>query len=216
MRKAVVFDMDGIVIDSEPIHSLAFKEVLSEYGVPYVTDEIVHVPGLGSKENWEILKERFGFEEDTSVLVAKRRQAYLRALKNRLEPRPGLLKLLDELAEKGYALALATSSTSSVDVVLDGLNIRRYFDAVVGGTEVTKTKPDPEIFLKVAIKLDNSTEECLAIEDAVAGMKAAKRAGMKCIAVPTSCTIADDFSEADLVLDSLEYINAGVVAAILK
>jgi len=215
MKEAVIFDMDGIVIDSEHIHSLAFKEVLSEYGIFNIPEGIIHIPGLGSKDNWEILKQKFGFNEDTYVLVAKRRRSYLRALKNRLEPRTGLLKLLSELSERGFTLALATSSTSSVDVILDGLNIRRYFAVVISGVDVTNTKPNPEIFLKTIAKLETDPDECLAIEDASAGVIAAKRAGIKCIAVPTSCTMFDDFSEADLVLNSLELINANLVATII-
>lgn len=209
--KAVIFDMDGVIIDSEPIQSLAFKEVLAEYGIGPIPEAVVQTPGIRGRENWEILKKRYHLQEDTDVLVEKRMAVYLRLLRDHLKPRSGFMALLRALKERGYQVALGSSSTTSVQVVVEGLGLESVFDAVVTGLEAVNAKPHPEIFLRTAEKLGLKPEECLVVEDSEPGVEAAKRAGMWCIAAPNDTTRDHDHSPADLIVHSLEEITMDAI-----
>ncbi|MBI4301384.1 MAG: HAD-IA family hydrolase, partial [Chloroflexi bacterium] len=115
------------------------------------------------------------------------------------------------LKAEGYCLALATSSTSSVDLVIDGLGLRNIFDVIVSGHDVVRPKPDPEIFVLTAQKLGVSPAECLVLEDSAAGVEAAQKAGMRCIAIPSEATKGQDFSQADLIIESLAQIKLALI-----
>ncbi len=217
MIKAVIFDMDGLVADTEHLQSKAFTVVLKEYGHAAVPDEfgIVHTVGIGAFDNWKRLAEKHGLAEDVDKLVLRRRAVYLSLLKENLKPMPGLLKLLKRLKANGFTLALASSSAKdSVDLVLSRVNIRHFFDAVVSGDQVKHIKPFPDLDLEAARRLNVLPVECVVLEDSKTGVVAAKRAGMKVIAVPNALTKGQDFAEADLVVDSLEKIDEKLVAAI--
>jgi len=212
--RAVIFDMDGLMVDSEPLQSRAFKRVLAEYGVTGLDEPIVQVPGVRGRENWEMLKRRFGLSEDTDVLVRKRAQAYRAMLSDNLQPQAGLFEAIDWLRRQGYTLALATSSASSVDIVVHGLGLSAAFAAVVSGNDVSCPKPDPEVFLLAADRLALSPERCLVLEDSGPGVAAARRAGMRCVAVPNEWTRDNDFSSADAVIASLTEFTPELLATL--
>ena len=217
MTRAVIFDMDGVMIESEPIQSLAFEKIIRRYGKDPIFDEngIIQTIGMGAKDNWKILKEKHNIDEDVEVLYELRNEVYPNLLKNELVPKDGLLLLLDMLKTKKLPLAVASSSQPShIELVLKGLGIRGYFTAIVSGHVVARGKPHPDVFLKAAEMLKISLVDCVVVEDAQVGVEAGKNAGMKVIAVPNRFTAHHDFSKADLTLASLKDITWEVLASL--
>ena len=214
MVKAVIFDMDGVMIDSEPIQSKAFAEVLKQYKKEpqYNEEGIVQTVGIRSRDNWERLKAKYNIDEETNILIEKRRQIYQKLLKSEIKPMPGLINFLKLLKKHNLKIAVASSSNiKHIMLVLSSLNIAYYFDVIVSGESVKKGKPYPDIFLETAVQLKITPVECLVLEDAELGVLAGKKAGMKVIAVPNKFTKKHDFSKADLIVDSLEKINWSII-----
>jgi len=212
--QAVIFDMDGVIIDSEPYQSLAFKEVLAGYGLGPFQEAIVQTPGVTTERNWEAFKERYGISDSVETLSSRSRAAYVRLISGRIQARPGALELISSLKQADYRLALASSSIASVKVVVESLKLESQFDVILRGSDVIRHKPDPEIFLLAAQKLGVDPAACVVIEDSAAGVQAAKRAGMKCIATPTASTLDQDVSPADLTLPSLTQIGLELIQSI--
>jgi HAD superfamily hydrolase (TIGR01509 family) len=213
MIKAIIFDMDGLMINSEPIQSKAYEEILKEYGKkPILNNEgIVHKVGIKEKDNWKLLCETYNLDESIDVLMQKRSKAYLKLLIN-IEPMNGLMDLLNLLKSNKFKIALASSSIRKhINVVLSKLNIEHFFDAVVSGQDVEKGKPHPDINLKAAKMIQVNPENCLVLEDAQSGVEAAKNGNMKVIAIPNKFTLSHDLSKADLILESLEKINLDII-----
>lgn len=206
MLKAVIFDMDGVMVDTERIHSLAYAKVLKEYGVTPVKNEYgaVQISGATTPETWEILKVRYGFKADTNVLTEKKRQVMLEALNDSVEPMEGLVILLDELSDKSIKLAVATSAQRErAELVLKKLDIERYFQTIITANDIKNGKPAPDIYIKTANEIGVDPSDCVVIEDALVGVESAVSAGMKVIAVPNEYTISMDFSKATVQVNSL-------------
>lgn len=210
MIKAAIFDMDGTMINSEPLQSQAFKEVVRMYGKtpkPY-KNGMMQVVGVKEKENWEIIKKRHGIDEDTKVLLEKRNKVYLRILKKNLRPARGLLTLIKLLKNKKITMALASSSKSNhVKAVLSGLNLKKTFAAVLTAEDVKKGKPHPDVFLQAAKKLKVDPKECVVFEDAQSGVEAGQNAKMHVIVVINKYTKRKDFPKNIIKVDSLAKIN---------
>jgi len=211
MIKAVIFDMDGLMVDSELFQSMAFKKILKRYGIE-AKEEIVQVIGIREVENWEIIKKKYGLKEDTAKLMKERGKIYIKILKEKAVAMPGLYKLIDSLKKSGYKIALASSSVyEHVQIVLKKLKLQKDFNIIISGGDVNRGKPDPEVYLITAKKLSVKPIDCLVLEDAYTGVIAAKNAKMKCIAVPNKYTKNQDFSKADLVVKSLEEITIDTI-----
>jgi beta-phosphoglucomutase-like phosphatase (HAD superfamily) len=158
MRKAIIFDLDGVIIDSEKLHSRAFLPVAKEYGfrLKKLDTGIYHIAGIPEKQNWKILKKNYGIKEKTEVLMRKRSEEYLKLVRTKGVPRPGLMKLLDSL--KGYPLAIASASIRRhVDAVVDHFRIRNRFRSILSGEHMKRTKPFPDIYLKTAKIAEDGT-----------------------------------------------------------
>jgi HAD superfamily hydrolase (TIGR01509 family) len=217
MIKAVIFDMDGLMIDSEPLQSKSIEKILKEYGVDPDYDELglVQIIGITAKENFRILKDKHRINEDIDILVDKKQNAYLEILKENLVSMPGLVELLNLLKEKGIKMGVASSSKlDHIELVLSGLGIRDYFEIVVSGELLEKSKPHPEIYLTAAKQLGVGPKEAIALEDAEMGVISASSAGIKVIAVPNSSTKKQNFSKAILIVSSLEDINWDILSRI--
>lgn len=210
MLEAVLFDMDGVIINTEPIQSKAFEVVLREYGKQPIFNKtgVIQKVGVREKENWDFIKTVHGLEEDTTILMRKRSKIFLEMLGQKLTPQLGLMDLVLMLDKHHIKMAVASSSAfDHIETVLSGLDIRRYFTAVVSGQFVPRGKPYPDIFIEVAKELAVNPRYCLVLEDSQTGVEAGKAAGAKVIAVPNEFTVDQDISKADLVISSLQDIT---------
>lgn len=213
-KKAFIFDMDGVIIDSEPIHARAKMATLREYGITLSKEEIGidRYVGRSAKSFWLDMKQRFPevFTEDWQVMAGKKNEKYMAILNNDTSIRAiaGLPELLAKLKQKGYTIGLGSSSVRPmVKNVLTRFGIIDYFAALTTGDEVENAKPDPAIYLLAAQKLGMKPTDCTVIEDAASGVKAAKAAGMRCIAVRNPHSGKQDLSLADQIIDKYEEIQ---------
>lgn len=206
MPEAILFDMDGLMINTEPIQSKAYEVILREYGKQpiFYNTGVIQKVGVREKDNWELIKTAHGLEEDTAILMGKRGKIYLEILEQNLIPQPGLLDLITMLNTHNIKMAVASSSAlDQIEAVLGGLGIRQHFAAVVSGQFVPRGKPYPDMFLEAAKKLAVNPKNCVVLEDAQTGVEAGKAAGAIVIAVPNEFTADQDVSKADLVVSSL-------------
>ena len=192
--KAVIFDMDGVIIDSEPLHFRLEKRMFTELGISLTDREHEGFLGTSSHEMFSRLKEKFGLDRSVNDLVNEERRRYLAKLNEESIPViPGIPELVSVLSGAGMILAVASSAPhEQIDLVMnesapDG-GLGRFFQIRVSGDDVARGKPDPAIFLKTAELLEVAPEDSWVIEDSENGIKAALSAGMSCIAFknPTS------------------------------
>ena len=205
---AVIFDLDGVLVDSEPIHFRAANRVLARYGLSISEDEYRTFIGLGELATWRVWRERYAIGESVERLLAAHTEARLHEITAGVTPIDPAVQLARHLHASGQRLAIASSSTRAViDALLAAIGLDAVFRVRVSGEdpEVRHSKPAPDVYLAVAARLQMSASACLAIEDSGPGVTAAKHAGMTCIAVPNRWTADQDFSEADVVLESLRY-----------
>ena len=210
MLKGLLFDMDGVLVNNLDVHREAFAEFFRRYGVERTFDELNRHFGRGNDDIMGELMprdivERVGIRELGNQKEAIYREIYAPTIK----PQEGLIEFLKESEREGLRSAVGSSGfLANVDFVLDKCDIRRYFSAIVAGDQVTKCKPDPEIYLTAAAKLGLEPSECIVFEDAEAGIEAGKRAGMVVVALAT--TFSREFleeTEADLIIDDFRDIN---------
>lgn len=219
MLKGVLFDMDGVLVNNLEIHRQAFAEFFRRYGVERTFDELSRVFGKGNDDIMGELMpadvvERVGIRQLGYEKEAIYREIYAPII----TPQPGLLAFLAECESEGLRSAVGSSGyKANVDFVLDKCNIRRYFEATVAGDEVTRCKPDPEIYLTAAAKLGLDACECVVFEDAEAGIEAAKRAGMKVVALAT--TFDREFlatTDADMIIGDFRDISVGQLRTLVE
>jgi HAD superfamily hydrolase (TIGR01509 family) len=207
MIRAVIFDMDGVIINSEPIWEKTEKILLARRDLEYDPTYRDKIVGLNQKDSGKLLKETFNLPEKIEELLAERIGILLSLFDKELELVPGLPIILKELKESGFLLALASSSPLRViNFVLDKFSLHEFFSLVISGEFVENGKPAPDIYLYTAEKLGIQPTECVIIEDSVNGVKSAKSAGMICIAIPDKRLNQKVFQIADLVVDSIDKI----------
>lgn len=207
---AVVFDMDGVLLDSEPLHHLVVNELLAEHGVHVSDAQYRAYLGTTVEDTWADLIQRFSLPGTVADYRGRYDAAILEAYRRHAVPAPGAVELVQGLRARGVKLAVASSSrTAWVETALARLGLAAAFDAVVTGDMVRRGKPDPAIYLLAARCLDVAPEQCLAIEDAPAGVAAARAAGMTVVAVRTPYTRGLSFAGAVHVLDELTAFDYG-------
>lgn len=217
MISAALFDMDGLMIDSDRTISRACETVLKEYGLePQLNDRgIVHTPGISAVDNWRNLVKVYSIDADINELANRKNRLHTEYMKQGVDAMPGLMGLLPMLREHDIKMAIASSSKRElVKYVVSYLGIQQYFDEIVAGGEIPQGKPAPDIFLAAAVKLSVDPTDCVVFEDAIDGVRAAKAGGMACVAIPAKNDLLDDsdFEIADIVLPSLEKVNWEVIA----
>ena len=187
MIKACIFDLDGVIVDTAHYHFLAWKRLAHELGFDLSEAENEKLKGVSRMQSLDIILQLAGItlsDQDKERLADKKNTWFVDYV-NRMVPEeifPGVRQLIQDLRNQGIQVALASSSKNAKTVV-QLLHIQNDFDAVVDGTMVTHSKPDPEIFLLAARKLGLAPSECLVFEDAAAGVEAALAAGMKCVGI---------------------------------
>lgn len=186
--KGILFDMDGVLVDSEAFISEAAIEMFAEHGVSVQPEDFLPFVGSGEDRYLGGVAAKYGFAFDIERDKARAYAIYDQKVKGRLKPLPGVVKFIALCKQKGIKIAVATSA----DVVKMRINLREMgipestFNATVSGSEVVNKKPNPEIFLTAARKIGLQPAECLVVEDAVNGVDAANAAGCRCLALSTS------------------------------
>ena len=209
--EAVLFDMDGVIADTMQYHYSAWRDILKTMGVTLTEDEFR--PLFGQRHD-NIIRYALGNKmtyEEIEALSNKKQALYRERVAKDIRPLPGAIELIESLKKNHIKTALASSATpENVDIIMRGLGIGDRFQAYVNGPEVAEGKPSPLIFQLAAKKLGAPPSSCVVIEDAIAGVTAAKDGGMKCVAVTNSHPRAK-LKNADLTVDSLVEVNIAVL-----
>ncbi|MBI4361108.1 HAD family phosphatase [Candidatus Micrarchaeota archaeon] len=214
--KAVIFDFDGVILDSEPQHFESFSELMRRHKIPF--DETPQeVTGIPARENIRRVHEKAGITVSAKQIEAlnlERDEIYLDVILKTARSLPGATELVLSLKKSGYPLALASSTnTWLLELLLPKIGLENAFDAVVGGDQVRHGKPSPDIFLKAAEKLRVPAKECVVIEDSNAGLLGAKKAGMKVVMVENR-RIQQEKRKADAFVTSLSGVTPFFLASI--
>ncbi len=195
---AVIFDMDGVLVDSEPMHVEAMRRVLAPHGIEYTDADNERFFGFTDPEVFAVLASEREFGADVASLVRARTAMIVALTRERTVRMDGVPDVLGAIRDAGYRLALASSSAPDIiAATLETLDIVPLFELVVSGLTVGRGKPAPDIFLETARQLGVPPGCCLVVEDSRNGLLAAKAAGMACAAIPCPATSGQDFSEAD-------------------
>lgn len=203
--KAVIFDMDGVLVDSEPLHLIAFQEFFKRFEIKYSAEDNREFLGRKDIAIAEVLIGRHKLGMTPAALVEAKEEILSRLLLESAQPRPGVHNTLAALSGLSVPMAVASSATMpTIDLVTHTLNIRKHFANLTSGDEVVHGKPAPDVYLLAAKRLGVAPDKCLVVEDTINGIKAAKSAGMFCVAIPCEATAHQDHSQADLRLTSLE------------
>jgi HAD superfamily hydrolase (TIGR01509 family) len=209
---AVIFDMDGVIADSEPAHENAFNAVLNPLGHAVVPELQQEFMGHGLDESWAKLKERFNLADSIETLLERYEDALLVAFAEVHETLPGVREVIDAVRQRHLPLAVASSSDRLwVEALLTGVGLIDAFDVLVSGREVTNGKPAPDIYLLAASKLGVAPHGCLAIEDTPAGVASVKAAGMFAVQTRSASSAFPPIEGADLVLGSLLEFELGLL-----
>jgi len=205
--RAVIWDMDGVIADTAPYHLKAWQDVFQKRGVKFTEEDFRRHFG---QRNDTIIRTTLGggiSPSEIDVIAEEKEANYRQRVRQNIRPLPGAVKLIRSLKEHGFGVALATSAPiENIQLVMRGLGIEDSFQAIVSGREVKEGKPSPQGFLLAAKKLGVEPGNCIVIEDAPAGITAAKRAGMHCLAV-TNTHPRSSLIEADLIVDTLEAVS---------
>ena len=187
MIKAVIFDLDGVIVSTNDCHYEAWKKMADEEGIYF--DRIINnrLRGVSRMESLEIVLEKAEkeYSEEEKLQLAECKNGYYKEFITKLTPSdilPGAMETLDELKANGIKVAIGSSSKNT-PIILKQIGLSDYFDAVSDGNNITNSKPDPEVFLKAADMLGIPYAECMIVEDADAGIEAGKSAGMKTVSV---------------------------------
>lgn len=187
MHKGLLFDLDGVIVDTAQYHYIAWKELANELGIKFTLEDNERLKGVSRNRSFEIILEigqKQMSKEEKNLYCEKKNEVYLTYI-NKLTQNdilPGVSDFLKQAKRKGYKIALGSASKNS-KIILEGLQITGMFDEIVDGTNVFKAKPDPEVFMQGAQRLGLAYSDCIVFEDAVAGIEAAHLAGMKAVGV---------------------------------
>jgi HAD superfamily hydrolase (TIGR01509 family) len=215
MIKAVIFDMDGVMIDSEPLWEKTERILLARRNIDYSPEYRDLIVGLNQKDSGKLLRDTFSLEETVDEIISERIEILTSIYEKELTLVPGLAPLLEELRIGEYLLAVASSSPLRViDFVLDMFSLRHYFDAVVSGECTENGKPHPDIYLHTAERLGVRPQKCVAIEDSINGVRSATGAGMYCIAIPDKRLSRGGFEKAHMILETMDELDFQLINSI--
>ncbi len=204
----VIFDLDGLLVDSEPLQAKAFNVVLAKHGIFLEEEDFAELVGIQTIDNFRTLRRGHGIPESVDSLMAGKDAAYHRLVATDLVALPGACELVLGLHATGVPLAVASSSPrKDVHMSLEAVGLDHCFPIVVTASDVARTKPAPDLYLLAAERLGIPPQRCIALEDSSAGLQAATAAGLACVAVPNIYTRSQDFADAVAQLGSLEELT---------
>jgi beta-phosphoglucomutase family hydrolase len=202
---AVLFDLDGTLIDSEENYYLADKKILEGYDITFSIKDKERYIGTGNLSMMRDLKERFGISESAESLAERKNGIYLEIAEKNTRIYPEMKRFVEMLAEKGISIAIASgSSPLIIERLTRAVGLDRLFKVMISAEEVAHGKPEPDVFLEAARRLGATPERCVVVEDSRYGVEAAVRASMRCIAIPylVKKPLAEWFYKADLLFEN--------------
>lgn len=199
--KAVIFDLDGTLIDNNHWHLVTWRKYLEKLGINIGDEEYrKNINGRTNKDAIEYIYGKKMTDEEAMVYAMEKEALYRELYKPHIKPVDGLPELLETIHNRGIPMAIATSGIQvNIDFMFANIPIKQYFKEVVNSSHIKKGKPDPEIYLRTAALLEVAPEDCLVFEDAVVGVNAAHAAGMKVIAITTTQT-KEELKDADIII----------------
>lgn len=202
----IIFDMDGVLLDSEPMHQEIIYEVFQLKGIPFDKAYIQTLTGMSAFPMWEKVKRDAQRSESVEELIKFHRDYFFKRLPEVKVPLvPHVKDVLEKFKNEGKHLSLASSSGRKlIDIFTQQTNIAHYFEVIMSGDDVQYSKPNPEIFLKVAQWYGLPAIQFTVIEDSTNGVKAAKSAGMQCVGFQNPLSGGQDLSQADLLIHSMQ------------
>lgn len=219
MLKAVLFDMDGVIVDTEPLHHKAYKIMFKEIGID-VSNEMYHsFTGQSTKEICDFLCEHYDLSHASETLVQIKRANFSRLFfeDDRLELLEGVENLIKNYHENGLTLVVASSASMfTINNVMKRFGLNSYFKDKLSGADLKASKPHPEIFIKAANTAGCDPSECIVIEDSTNGISAAKDANIYCIAYQSEHSKDQDYSRADLLISDYRTIEFDKIKNILN
>ena len=207
--KAVIFDMDGVIIDSEPIHFEVDMQTMKDLGCEISVEELEKYVGTTNEYMFTDIKKNYNIRKSVEEIINYNVEMVKnKIIQSNLEPIEGIRELLIDLKNKNIPAAIASSSPKDfIDVVVSKFELKDYFKYIVSGEEVANGKPAPDVYIETAKKLGLSPKDCTVIEDSKNGVLAAKTAGMKCIGFQNSNSGNQDLSKADAIVKSIAEIK---------
>lgn len=202
-----IFDLDGVLVDTAKYHYLAWKQLADRLNIPFTKEDNEQLKGVSRVKSLEILLSlgsKNYTENERKQFMDQKNETYVRYISHMDESEilPGVVELLNQLKQKKIKIALGSASKNS-ELILKNTKLQDYFDVIVDGNDVSKAKPDPEVFLLGAKKIGIPANKCMVFEDAKAGIEAAKQAGMLAIGVGTQ----ENLPNADILVKNLEEIE---------
>lgn len=212
----VVFDMDGVIVDTNPYHKISLKQFCEKYGYHFTDEELIK--RIYGRTNNEWITNLFGkLPKERLLELGEEKEAMFRAIyKDAVEPVAGLEKFLKKLTHQKIPNAIGTSAPrSNVDFILDNTGLRNYFPVILDQSHVEHGKPNPEIYLKTAAALNLQPAQTIVFEDSLSGIEAAQRAGARVVGVTTTHTPAE-LKHCDLVIPDFTNLELESLSAIIK